>query len=55
MPFDPAPGGSFDETHTDEGGAIAHYYGRMTEDFIGTDAQNRDCEDHWHLKKGPGQ
>ena len=52
MPFDPALDGSFGETHTDEGGAVAHYHGRIIGDLIDADTQNRDCEYHWHLKKG---
>jgi hypothetical protein len=51
MPFDPSPNGEFGETHTDESGAVAHYHGRITGDVIEADAESRDCEYHWHLKK----
>jgi hypothetical protein len=51
MHFDPSPDGSFGETHVDAGGSFAHYHGRIIGDIIGADAQNPDCEYHWHLKK----
>src|SRR5215472_5849840 len=51
MPFDSSPDGSFGQTHTDESGGVVHYHGRITGDVIEADAQNPDCEHHWHLKK----
>ena len=52
MPFDPGPDGSFGETHIDQGGAVFHYHGRIIGDVMDVDADNHDCEYHWHLKKG---
>jgi hypothetical protein len=51
MPFDPGKGGSFGQTHVDEGGAVVHYHGRIVGDVIEADVQNPPCEYHWHLKK----
>jgi hypothetical protein len=51
MPFDPGPDGSFGQTHTDEGGAVVHYHGRIIGDVIEADVTNPICEYHWHLKK----
>src|SRR6516164_7006495 len=42
MPFDPGPDGSFGQTHTDEGGGIVHYRGRITGDVIEADVENPD-------------
>src|SRR5262245_28252576 len=34
MPFDPGPDGSFGQTHTDAGGAVVHYHGRIIGDVM---------------------
>ena len=52
MPFDPGPDGSFGQTHTDVGGAVVHYHGRIVGDLMEADVENPPCEYHWHLKKG---
>ena len=49
--FYPGPDGSFGVT-TDAGGTVFHYHGRIIGDVIEADTENRDCEYHWHLKKG---
>ena len=51
MPFDPSADGSFGQTHTDEGGGIVHYHGRITGDVIEGDEESRDCDYHWRLRK----
>ena len=51
MPFDPDPDVSFGETHTDEGGAVVHYHGRIMGDVMDANVENPPCEYHWHLKK----
>src|SRR5271169_5432714 len=40
QPFYPGPDGSFGETHTDAGGAIVHYHGRIVGDVIDADVTN---------------
>ena len=52
MPFYPGPDGSFGVTHTEEGGAVFHYHGRIIGDVMDADSQYLPCEYHWHLKKG---
>jgi hypothetical protein len=52
MPFDPGPDGSFGQTHTDEGGSVVHYHGRIVGDVMDANVENPPCEYHWHLKKG---
>jgi hypothetical protein len=52
MPFEPAPDGSFGETHMDEGGRVVYYHGRIIGDVMDADVENTPCEYHWHLKKG---
>jgi hypothetical protein len=52
MPFIPGPHGSFGQTHTDVGGAVVHYHGRIIGDVMDADVENPPCECHWHLKKG---
>ena len=51
MPFDPGSDGSFGQTHTDEGGGIVHYHGRIIGDAMEANVENPDCEHNWHLKK----
>ena len=52
MPFYPGPVGSFGQTHTDIGGHVVHYHGRIIGDVMDADIENPPCEYHWHLKKG---
>jgi len=49
--FDPAPDGSFGETHIDAGGNVFHYHGRIVGEVIDADTDNPDCDYHWHLKR----
>jgi len=51
MLFEPSPDGSFGQTHTEEGGAVVHYHGRITGDAIEADVETPDCQYHWQLKK----
>ena len=51
MPFDPDPDGSFGQTHTDEGGSIVHYHGRIMGNVMEANVENPDCEYNWRLKK----
>ena len=51
MPFDVGPDGSFGETHTDVGGGVFHYHGRIIGDVMDADSDNPNCEYHWHLKR----
>jgi hypothetical protein len=51
QPFYPGPDGSFGETHTDVGGDIVYYHGRIIGSVIDVDVTNPPCEYHWHLKK----
>jgi hypothetical protein len=50
-PFYPSPDGSFGQTHTDAGGAVVHYHGRIVGDVIEADVTNPPCDYHWNLKK----
>src|ERR1700749_1649229 len=40
MPFDAGPDGSFGQTHTDVGGDVVHYHGRVVGNLIEANAQN---------------
>ena len=51
MPFDPSSDGSFGQTHTDVGGGVFHYHGRIIADVMDATVENPHCEYHWHLKK----
>ena len=51
MPFFPGTDGSFGQTHTDQGGAVFHYHGRVIGDVIDGDTDNPNCDYHWHLKR----
>jgi len=51
MLFFPGSDGSFGQTHTEAGGDVVHYHGRIIGDVMDADVETFDCEYHWHLKR----